>query len=217
MKLIISLFFLFFFGILQGQTIFLNRPSKTESAIVLEKGVFQIESAYETEIAGNSEEREKEILFPGVLLRYGLGWGIEMSVANQFETYKDKLISVNGFTDIDISVKIKLLKAKNKKTEIALISHLFLPTGSDDISNQRLENESLVLVYHELSEKIGIEYNLGFNNFEIDSDQANFVYSFVSDYEINDNFGFFIETYGELLELDELEASFGPWISIPIN
>ena len=200
--------FLFMYGILQGQTTFLNRPSKTESATVLGKGVFQLESAYETEITGDSDEREKEILFPGVMLKYGLGWGVELSIANQYETYKDELISVNGFTDIDIGAKIKLLKGNDKKSEIAFISHLFLPTGSADISNQRFGNESLILVWHELSEKIGIEYNIGYSNFEIDSEKGNFVYSFVSDYEINDNFGLFIETYGELIEFEELEASF---------
>src|SRR6056297_439881 len=102
LRLTISSFFLFMFGILQGQTTFLNRPSKTESATVLDKGVFQIESSYEIELAGDSNEREKEILFPGILLSYGLGWGIELRFSNQYETYKDKLISANGFTDIDI-------------------------------------------------------------------------------------------------------------------
>ena len=208
LRLTISSFFILIFGIIQGQTTFLNRPSKTESATVLDKGVIQLESAYEIEITGNSDEREKEILFPGALLKYGLGWGIELSIANQYETYKDKLILVNGFTDIDIGAKIKLLKGNDKKSEIALISHLFLPTGSDGISNQRFGNESLILVWHELSEQIGIEYNIGYSHFEIDSEIGNFVYSFVSDYEINDNFGLFIETYGELIEFEELEASF---------
>ena len=106
------------FGMLQGQTTFLNRPSKTESATVLDKGVFQFESAYEIELTGESDEREKEILFPGISLRYGLGWGIELRVANHFETYKDKLVSVNGFTDIDIGAKIKLLKGNDKKLKL---------------------------------------------------------------------------------------------------
>lgn len=69
-------------------------------------------------------------------------------------------------------------------------------------------NETLVLVWHELTEKLGIEYNFGYSNFEIDSEKGNFVYSFVSDYEINDKSGVFIETYGELIEFEELEASF---------
>lgn len=196
------------FGILQGQTTFLNRPSKTESATVLEKGVFQIESTYEIELTGDSDEREKEILFPGILLSYGLGWGIELRFSTQYETYKDKLISANGFTDIDIGAKIKLLKGNEKKNEVALISHFFMPTGSIGVSNERMGNESLILVWHELTEKLGIEYNIGYSNFEIDSEKGNFVYSFVSDYEINDNFGLFIETYGELIEFEELEASF---------
>jgi hypothetical protein len=69
-------------------------------------------------------------------------------------------------------------------------------------------NESLVLVWHGLTEKLGIEYNIGYSNFEIDSEKGNLIYSFVTDYEINDKSGIFIETYGELLEFEEFEASF---------
>lgn len=207
MRYTISIIFLFLAGMVQGQTTFLNRPSKTESAIVLEKGVWQFESAYETEVTGLDDEREKEILFPGILLRYGLGWGIELRVANQYETFSDRFVSINGFTDIDIGAKIKLLRANNEETEIALISHFFLPTGSNGISNERVGNESLLLVWHGLTEKLGIEYNIGYNNLEIDSEKGNLVYSFVTDYEINDKSGVFIETYGELLEFEELEVS----------
>jgi hypothetical protein len=193
---------------LQGQTTFLNRPSKTESATVLGNGVFQFESTYEFELTGDSDEREKEMLFPGFLLSYGLGWGIELRVANQYKTYSDNFFSIYGFTDIDIGTKIKLFKGNDEKNEVALISHFFIPTGSNGISNERLGNETLVLAWHELTEKLGIEYNIGYSNFEIDSEKGNFVYSFVSDYEIQDNFGLFIETYGELIEFEELEAGF---------
>lgn len=207
LRLTISIIFLFMPVMLQGQTPFLNRPSKTESATVLGKGVFQLESAYEIELTGESDEREKEILFPEILLRYGLGWGVELRFANQYERYKDKLVSINGFTDIDIGAKIKLLQGDDKKTEVALISHVFLPTGSNGISNERVGNETSVLVWYELTEKMGIEYNIGYSNFEIDSEKGDFVYSFVTDYEINSKMGFFIETYGELIEFKELEAS----------
>lgn len=206
-RLTITVMFLLMFGMLQGQTTFLNRPSRTESATVLEKGVFQLESVSEIELTGEPDEREKIILFPGALLSYGLGWGIELRVANQYETFRDNFVSASGFTDIDIGAKIKLLKSNDEGTEVALISHFFLPTGSNGISNERVGNESLVLVWHGLTEKLGIEYNIGYSNFEIDSEKGDFVYSFVTDYEINDNSGVFIETYGELIEFEELEAS----------
>lgn len=208
MRLAISILFLLLSAVLHGQTTFLNRPSKTESAIVLEKGVLQFESAYEIELTGESYEREKEILFPGILLKYGLGWGVELSIANQYETFSDKLVSINGFTDIDIGAKIKLLKGNERKTEIAVISHFYLPTGSNGISNEHVGNETFVLAWHEMNEKIAIEYNIGYSNFEIDSEKGNIVYSFVADYEINDKTGVFIETYGEHIEFEELEASF---------
>jgi len=207
----IRLLFIFIFlclsGLIHAQTSFLNRPSKTESAVVFGKGVFQLEATYELEQSCESDEREKETLFPGLLFCYGLGWGVELRIATQYERFKSSPVQISGFTDLDLGAKIKLLKAKNQKSEVSLISHLFMPTGSNGISNERYGNETLLLAWHELSDKVGIEYNIGYSNFEIDTDVGNFIYSFVIDYEINEVIGVFGETYGELIEFEELEAS----------
>ena len=87
------------------------------------------------------------------------------------------------------------------------MNYIYLPTGSNGISNERVGSETFVLVWHEITEEIGIEYNIGYSNFEYDSQKGDFVYSFVTEYEINDLSGAFIETYGELIELREIEAS----------
>jgi hypothetical protein len=108
---------------------------------------------------------------------------------------------------MQIGTEIQLFKRNDKRTEVALMSHMFLPTGSEGNSNERVGNETFLLVWHEITEKMGIEYNLGYSNFEEDSQKGDLVYSFVSEYEINDRSGVFIETYGELIELNELEAS----------
>lgn len=208
LRLTISTIFLFIFGILQSQTTFLNRPSKTQSATVLGKGVLQMESAYEIEVSGSSDDWEKVIIFPGIMLRYGLGWGIELRLANQYETINNEMVSIDGFSDIKIGTEIQLFKKTNRKTEVALMSSLFLPTGSDGVSNERMGNETLVLVWHGLTEKLGIEYNIGYANFEVDSRKGDFAYSFVTDYEINDKTGVFVETYGEIIEFEELDFSF---------
>ena len=199
--------FLLISGFIQAQTSFLNRPSKTESAIVLEKGVFQLESAFEAELVGDSDEREITSLLPELLFRYGIGWGVELRLANQYKSFRDQNVSFNGFGDIDIGAKMQLMKRSDRKNEVALISHFFFPTGSKGISNERLGNESSVIIWHELNEKVGIEYSIGYSNYEMDSEKGNLIYSFVTDYEINDKSGFFIETYGELIEFSEFESS----------
>lgn len=166
-----------------------------------------MESAFELEITEPSAEREKEIMFPVVMGRYGLGWGVELRIGNYYKSFGDHLIAVDGFSDVELGAEIQLFKGTNKRTEIALMSHLFLPTGSDGISNERVGNESLLLVWHEFTEIIGIEYNIGYSNFEMDSDKGDFVYSFVVDYEISEESGIFFETYGELIEFKEFEAN----------
>jgi len=50
-----------------------------------------------------------------------------------------------------------LLKRNDKKAEGALMSHLFLPTDTDGISNERVGNETFTLGWHEITQKMGIE------------------------------------------------------------
>lgn len=207
MKLIIFLFILFIYGTVQAQKTFLNRPSKTESATVLEKGILQLESTYEFEISGKGDDKEKEILFPGIMLRYGLGWGVEFRFSNQYKTLKDMMGSISGFTDLKIGAEIQLFKKDNKKTEVALISYLFLPSGNNGISNERVGNETLVLVWHQITDSVGIEYNIGYSHFKVDALKGDFIYSLVTEYEYNNVLGFFIETYGDLIEMNEIETN----------
>jgi hypothetical protein len=141
------------------------------------------------------------------MLRYGLGWGVEIRFSNQYERLKDEISSMSGFGDIKLGAEVQLFKRSDKKTEIALMSYLFIPSGSTNISNGRVGNETFVLVWHQISEKIGLEYNIGYSHIEIDSKKGDFVYSVVTEYEINDLSGIFIETYGELKELNALETS----------
>jgi hypothetical protein len=109
-----------------------------------------LESAFELELSGEPDEREKEILVPGIMLRCGIGWGVELRFANQYEPRKDDLGSIDGFTEMEIGVEIQLFNRNDKEVEVALMSHLFLPTGSDGISNERVGNETYVLGWHKI-------------------------------------------------------------------
>ncbi len=174
---------------------------------MLETGILQLGSAYDFEISGGPDERETEALCPGLMLRYGLGYGVELRLANHYATRRDDQGSIAGFGDLELGTEIQLFKRSDRKTEVALMSQVFLPTGSAGISNERVGNETLVLVWHEITEELGIEYNLGYCHFEDDAEKGDIVYSFVAEYEISDASGVFIETYGDLVELHELEAS----------
>jgi len=196
---------------LHGQSRFLNRPSKTKSATVLERGILQIERT------GLSVEREEEYIIPGIMLRYGIGWGIELRFANNYEKVKNSHDSYEGLSDMEIGTEIQLYKSKNRRTEVAIMSHLLLPTGGAEISNERVGSESFLLVWHELNEKTGIEYNLGYSNFEDDSQTGDFIYSLAFEYELSDRAGIFIESYGELIELNTLEVSFDTGLSYQIS
>lgn len=207
MRLTLTVLLLFTAGIVHSQSTFLNRPSKTQSASVLEKGVLQLESTYENERTGESGSREQEILFPGIALRYGLGWGMELQWANAYETRKDELGTQRGISDMELGTEIQLVKSADEKIELALMSRIFLPTGQNGISNERLGNETLLLGWHELTHKIGLEYNVGFSHFEDDTEKGDGVYALVVEYEMNDRVGIFFENYGELIEWNELEAS----------
>ena len=116
-----------------SQSIITDRPDQTESSFSLEVGQLQLESGVLVEYSGKGKTN-RDILLPTNLFRYGIYNGIEVRVLNQFETSKEDRFLVS---DIEVGVKIELFHQKNVKC--ALLSHLTLPTGSDELSDGKLQ------------------------------------------------------------------------------
>jgi len=197
----ISFFVVSFFS--HGQRIITDRPDQTESSSTVPKKSLQIESGILLEFAEEADVSLREIAIPTTLFRYGVGKGIEIRVANQYLNIKEKGTSnqISGISDLEIGAKIQLYKKDISKTEIAFLSHLILPTGTKEVSLEKVGTINKLSVSHELTEHIGLGYNLGYNYFGFEN--GFFTYSFVIGIDITERAGMYVEPYGSIGIFDE--------------
>jgi hypothetical protein len=191
-----------------SQTIITDRPDQTESSSTLLKESLQIESGILFGSTKDNSFSEEMFLAPTVLWRYGIAKGIELRLLTEFASVKDKITSeaISGFNDLQIGTKIKLLKKEGVNTEIALLSHAIIPTAKDELSLNKLGTINKLSISHELSEEIGLGYNIGYDYFGFGS--GNLTYSLAVGIAISDKIGFYVEPYGGIVEFEHHISNF---------
>jgi len=196
-----------------SQTIVTDRPDQTESSSTIEKGSLQIETGILLGFTDDDFSSERQLLAPTTLFRYGITNGIELRVLSQFESLKDQnsIQKVSGISDLEIGTKIQLFKKADVNTEIAFLSHVILPTGSKMLSNDKFGTINKFSVSHELSDVIGLGYNVGYDYFG--EGKGDLTYSVSLGISVTDTFGIYIEPYGSLNDFDTYESNFDAGIT----
>ncbi len=196
-----------------SQTIVTDRPDQTESSSTVEKGSLQIETGILLGFTEDNFSSERQLLAPTTLFRYGITKSFELRVLSQFESLKDQNSSqkVSGISDLEIGTKIQLFQKENVNTEIAFISHLILPTGSNTLTNDSFGTINKLSISHALSDALGLGYNVGYDYFG--EGIGNLTYSVALGISITDTFGIYIEPYGSLNEFETYESSFDAGIA----
>mgnify|MGYP000907384310 CR=1 FL=1 len=196
-----------------SQTIITDRPDQTESSSTIEEGSLQIETGILLGFTEDDFTSERQLLAPTALFRYGITKGIELRVLSQFESLKDQnsLQKVSGISDLEIGTKVQLFKRENVNTEIAFVAHLILPTGSKGLTIDKLGAINKLSIAHELNDVLGLGYNIGYDYYG--EGNGDLTYSAALGISITDTFGFYIEPFGNLVELKTLEANFDAGIT----
>ena len=149
------------------------------------------------------------------LFRYGITQSIEIRLLSQFETQRNDNTSVQGISDLEIGTKIQLLKKENRSTEIAFLSHLIIPSGTKELTNNKVGTINKFSISHGISESVGIGYNLGYNYFGYG--KGDLTYSLALGIGVNDKVGIYIEPYGELVDFDEYISNFDAGVTYLVN
>lgn len=181
-----------------AQKIVTDRPDQTESSSTVPKNSLQIESGMLLRFAEEGEISLREIAIPSTLFRYGISKGLEIRVVNQYVNIKEENSGkeISGITDLEVGVKIQLLKNENKNTEIAFLSHMILPTGTKEVSFEKVGTINKLSISHQLGDKVGLGYNVGYNYFGIGN--GFLTYSMALGVEISERAGLYVEPYGDI-------------------
>lgn len=208
-RILRSLFFICILALasaqLQAQMV-TDRPDQTESSSTVGHGNLQLEAGLLIAFLGEDENATREILAPTTLFRYGITKGIEIRLVSQFASLKFQDQLTQGITDLEIGAKVQLFKKEDSRFEVAFLSHLLVPTGSEGLSLENFGTINKLAVSQEINETLGLGYNLGYNYFG--SGSGIITYSAVLGVGVNDKVAFYVEPYGSLIDFEEFVLNF---------
>ncbi len=206
MRIALTIILLNFLIITCQAQIITDRPDQTESSSTIKSGNLQIESGILIGFEGEGELATRQILAPTNLFRYGLTNWFELRLLSQFETSKSRDFNNQGISDLEIGTKVQLLQNENINTEIAFLSHLITPSGSEGFRAANFGTINKLSISHRLTENMGIGYNVGYNY--IGEGIGDLSYSLALAIGINDKVGIYIEPYGDLVDFEKHVANF---------
>ena len=187
--------------LLNAQTIVTDRPDQTESSSTIALGSLQIEAGFLHQLSDMDGFKELHVLAPTTLFRYGVMNKVELRFGIQYESVRDRVFqkTFDGISDLEVGAKVQLFKKEDHKTQIAFLTHLLLPTGPKQLTNDRLGSINKLAISHALNKTVDIGYNIGYDYFGVG--KGNFTYSLVFGVTVFENFGVYIEPYGEAVNL----------------
>jgi hypothetical protein len=200
------------FGIeLSAQKIVTDRPDQTESSSTVPHKSFQIEAGVLFGDLNNNTQRL--YLLPTTLFRYGLFRGIELRLGENLVNYKSESSSEArfGLSDLELGAKFQILKREDVNTEIAFLTHVVLPTGSEGLSFDKYGTINKLSLSHELNSFTSLGYNVGYNYFG--HSKGMLTYSLALGAAFNDKLGAYLEFYGEWIDFDNLLIDFDAGIT----
>lgn len=190
--LLLSVLSLVVFGQSKIET---DRPSETQSAILVPKSTFQ------AEIGFNKEQQNKSdysYMHPDVLLRYGIFNHVELRLNTSFQT--DHRLSENksdyGLKPLELGIKGQLYR----NVDTSFICSVYGMYGFADVASEdhKLEENfyrARLLFQNTLTKKLKLQYNIG-RDWDDDDMEQNWLYSICPQYEVSKNLKVFIEEFG---------------------
>jgi len=190
--------------VINAQEIITDRPDQTESSTTIPNKSFQMEMGF----GSGNYNNERLSFLPTALLRYGLSKSIELRFVEQLGVYNNKATSTTefGLSDIELGLKIQVLKKEDINTEIAFISHLIVPTGSSELTNANYGTINKLAISHGLNNFLDLGYNLGYNYFG--TGNGDLTYSLVLGIGLSNRIGMYVETFGEYSDFTEMTSNF---------
>lgn len=178
-----------------------DRPDQTESSAVVPKGMFQIETGVGVEVETTNIALNSSLqtfTLPTTLFRIALGNRLEFRVVNSLLAVKEtKGLAEEanhnlGVDALQLGFKRLILKGNGAVPQIALMSHVVLPTGTD--FSPHYGSITKILVSHDLIKGCGIGYNLGFDY--VSKNEQVFTYSVALNAPLTPKIGVYVEGFG---------------------
>ena len=115
-------------------------------------------------------------------------------------------MKISGISDLELGIKIKVLKKENINNEISFLTTLIIPSASNDLSINSFGISNRMIFSYTLSDKTGLGYNLGYDYFG--SGRGNLTYTLAIGSSLTEKLGFFMEPFGEIVDIKNFILNF---------
>lgn len=198
----------------QAQTIVTDRPNQTESALAVPAGTLQIESGFGLTFSGSGTSQSRQMVAPFSLFRVGLLKDLELRLVSQYESLKFTDTTLRGMSDMQVGGKWAFFNSENSPTQMGLLAHLRVPSGTPGLSTSGTSLETRFLVSHQMG-AVGLGSNLAWvAHSGRDSD---LLYTLSLAVSLSAKVGVFIEPYGEYTGLEDWQQNFNAGFTYLIN
>jgi hypothetical protein len=182
-----------------------DRPGVTQSPTVVPRNRLQAEAGlqFKQEEPGNLKLRE--LLYPEVLLRYGVLERAELRIGTAFKQERRDwedggAILTNkssGLENLELGVKVSLFEGRSVVPEIGLLANVALPVGKKAFRPPHAAPEGRLLFNSKLSEKLELQYKAGYRKHKDQEEiRGEAVYSVAGNLKLTDKIALFGEFYG---------------------
>ncbi len=186
-----------------------DRPDQSESASIVPPGFVQLELGplFTRDDEGGVEAETWNL--PGTLARIGLhervelrlGWG---GYVTQEVRFAGESFDVDGLSDADVGLKVRLRDEKGGGPEIAFLAAASVPVGDEALTSDHVDPSFRFAFGQTLSERVSIGYNVGMS-FESGPDDegdvdtvGSYLYTFVVGVGVGKRAGVFFEVFGDV-------------------
>ncbi len=182
-----------------------DRPDQTESTSIVPRGLVQLEAgwAWEHELDGGARVRIHTV--PGLLVRLGIWERLEGRLG--FTGFRSvstegQRASTSGLGDMELGFKYRLGGGGSWVPELALITQVSIPTGTEGLSSERPDPSVLLAFTNVLSERVSVGYNLGSVWSSVDDGggsrtaQMDVIYTVTLGFSVAERIAVFLESFG---------------------
>lgn len=176
-----------------------DRPTQSESPVIVPAGSFQVETGFIHEFVTSDISNT---FYNTTLLKYGLTEGFEirlgMNYLKNIEQWNDgdTQFITRGFTPVVISSKLHIAREQGILPEVAFYAGVGVPkTGAGAYMTGYFAPTLKILASHTFGKNFSLGYNIG-TVWDGETHQPTGIYSVVVGMTVSERIGIFFENYG---------------------
>jgi hypothetical protein len=182
-----------------------DRPGVTQSPTVVPRSSWQVEAGLQYKKEELSGFKLKELLYPEVLLRFGVLERAELRLGTAFKQERREwdgggAVFTNrssGLENLQLGAKVSLFEGRGAVPEIGLLANVALPVGQQEFRPPHAAPEGRLLFNSKISDKFELQYNAGYRKYkEQEEFRGEALYSVFGSLKLTNDFTLFGEFYG---------------------